>query len=82
MMTSSPEKKASRRRQMDTRKVLLMACPEGKKSITLVAKCLGVTRQAVYKWIKQGILPPTAVMPLVTASGGKLKKDDLLPYLV
>lgn len=71
----------------DLQNLLLDCCPadkEGNVSIPLLAGHLKVTPWSLYKWIREGKVPPGRVKELVTFStkAGKTKKiEDFHPFV-
>lgn len=64
--------------------LLLLACPageNGKRSIPVLAKHLGVSNQYVYRWIEDGVVPPKFVRKLVDMSDGRVGLESFHPFV-
>lgn len=66
--------------------LLIEACPpdeNGDKSISILAKKLGVSHQNLYKCIDQGRLPTAHKLPkrILEVSEGRVTEKDLMPFL-
>ena len=59
--------------------LLLLACPadaDGFKSIPILASRLNMTAYGVYKWIKNGKLPPEQATRIVALGEGRVKLEE------
>lgn len=64
--------------------LLLKACPpdkNGKRSIPVLAKHLGVSNQYVYRWIDEESVPPKYVRKLVEISDEKVSFNDFHKFV-
>ncbi len=64
--------------------LLLKACPpdeHGDVSIPRLAKLLDMSSWGIYKWIRQGSLPPSQVVRIVDVSQGRVSINDFSPFL-
>lgn len=64
--------------------LLLEACPpdaDGFKSIPILAARLDMTAYGVYKWIKNGKLPPEAAVKIVGMSDGRVTLEDFHKFV-
>lgn len=64
--------------------LLLKACPpdsEGKRSIPVLAKHLGLSNQYVYRWIKDASVPAKYVRKLVEIADGRVSFSDFHEYV-
>lgn len=63
--------------------LLLRCCTpdtKGRRSISILAKQLGLTSCAVYKWISEEYVPQKRIAQLVKHTGGAVKVQDFAPY--
>lgn len=68
----------------DLQGLLIRACPPDKfhfRSIPLLAQALGISPQAIYKWIERDTVPAGWVRSLVELPGSELTLEDLTPYV-
>lgn len=81
----TPPKGFSRHRDLGALQTLLLtACPpakDGRVSIPVLAKRLGVSNQYVYKWINEGKVPPAYVTKIVTLGEGRVELEQFHPYV-
>lgn len=63
-------------------KLLRMRTKEGYLDQKALAALVGTTRQYVYKRFRQNVVPPKWVIPLITASKGRLTLKELLPFVI
>ena len=63
--------------------LLLEACPprNGFKSIPLLAEELELSREALFKWIRNGKLPPRHVPRIIEIADGRISKESLEPFV-
>lgn len=81
-MTEPTKRRTSRPVPTVLHSLLLRACgEEGSIRRTLSPK-LGVSYQFIYRWIEAGKVPPKYVKPIVTASGGTVTQEELLPFVL
>jgi DNA-binding transcriptional regulator YdaS (Cro superfamily) len=50
-------------------------------SQSALARAIGVTPQAVQQWLENGRIPAKRVVAIEAATGGTVKRSDLLPEL-
>lgn len=65
--------------------MLLRICPPdhaGVKSIPTLARRLGLSPYAVYKWIYAQRIPPAQVSKLLEVAEGRVSRDELLDYVI
>lgn len=66
--------------------LLLKACPrEGYDTCSIrgsLAPALGVSYQYIYRWVKEGRVPPKYVKPIVALSEGRVSVDCLVPFVI
>lgn len=65
--------------------LLLKACPpskQGVKSITVLAKKMGVSSQTIYNWIKNNRIPPGRVKAIVKVSRKQVTLEMIVPFVV
>lgn len=61
-------------------RLFLVAVPEnslGNKTITHYSELAGVSKAVIWKWIKNGRLPPAQARKLVEVSEGRVSLDQL-----
>jgi hypothetical protein len=64
--------------------LLIEACPpnqKGVRSIPVLAKALGLSAWAVFKWIKRNEIPPRQAKRVVDLSKGRVKLDQFSPFI-
>lgn len=64
--------------------LILKACPRKKgaaPSLRRFASEMGMSRQAVYKWIDAGMIPADRAQQIVTLSEGRVSHEDLRDVL-
>lgn len=65
--------------------LLLRACPpdkEGNVSIPMLAECLDMSAQGVYRWLDNKRIPQSKVRPLLAVAGGRVTESELLPFVL
>lgn len=65
--------------------LLLKICPpnnEGVKSITVLADKMGISSQAIYRWIENKRVPSAKVKTLVKLAGGRVTLEEIVPYVI
>ena len=65
--------------------ILLKACPpntEGIKSITVLAEAMGMSPQAIYRWIENERIPQGKVKALVELSKGQVTLEEIVPHVI
>lgn len=65
--------------------LLINVCPpskKGRRSIIILSEKLGVSYQYIYKWIETGRVPAKYVKPILELSDGKIKQQDILPFVI
>jgi hypothetical protein len=66
------------------KRLLLIAAPpdeQGRKTITTLAKKLGVSRGTVWKWIEVGRIPPRRAVAVVDVSEGRVTLADFARFV-
>jgi len=51
--------------------------PEGAKTITHAAKCMGINKATIWQWIKLDRIPPTRAREIVEMGQGRVSLDQL-----
>lgn len=78
--------KVSRHRDLGAlHDLLLKACPpdeNGRSSIPVLARALGISTTSLYNWITANRVPQRRVRKLVELSDGRVSSEDFLPYLL
>lgn len=65
-------------------RLLLEACPpneDGDRSITILAKALGMSSWGIFKWIRNGRIPPRQAANVVDVSQGKVTLHQFDPFI-
>lgn len=65
-------------------RLLLIASPpdaEGRKTISTLARKLGVSRGTVWKWIELGRIPPRRAVDVVDISEGRVTLADFARFV-
>ena len=65
--------------------ILLKVCPpnkEGIKSITVLAEAMGISAQAIYRWIENERIPQAKVRALVELSQGRVTLEEIVPHVI
>lgn len=64
--------------------LLLRACPPDEnreKSIYVLADRLGIRPYAIYKWIRNGRIPPNRAKEIVHIAEGEVSLSEFSPYI-
>lgn len=65
-------------------RLLLLAVPEdraGKKSVTNLARLMGLTRSSVWKWVRKEHVPPKRAAQIVDLSEGRVTLSDFSRFI-
>lgn len=65
--------------------LLLKICPpnkEGVKSITVLADAMGISSQAIYRWIDNKRIPSAKTKTLVKLAAGRVTLEEIVPYVI
>lgn len=65
--------------------LLLRVCPpdrDGAISVPILSRHLEMSPWGVYKWIRNAKIPGNKVTRLVELSAGRVRLDELLPYVL
>ena len=80
-----PECDIRRRKELgNLQNLLLQACPpdkNGKASVPVLARQLGISHQYVYRWIEMDRVPPAFVPEMVRVSQGRVRLEDFHDYV-
>lgn len=67
------------------RGVLLKACPPdpdtGQRSVLILAGLMGLTTEALFKWIRLNKIPPLQAAKVVDVSKGRVTLHDFTPFI-
>ncbi len=66
------------------RDILDKAVPEfegARPSIVAIAKALGVSRQSIHNWMRDGIIPADSAFRLLNVADGGITLEDIKPYV-
>lgn len=65
--------------------LLLKICPpnkEGIKSITVLADKMGISSQAIYRWIENKRIPSSKAKVLAKLAGGRATLEEIVEYVI
>lgn len=65
--------------------LLLKICPpnkEGVKSITVLADKMGISSQAIYRWIENKRIPSSKAKVLAKLAGGRVTLEEIVEYVI
>lgn len=79
-----PARTPSEQPENPLRQLILRACPPdpatGQRTIVRLARLMGLTDEALFKWIRQNRIPPVQAARIVDLAEGRVTIGDFSPF--